>query len=144
MRCFALLPLLAACTGGDEVVGPFTGTTHRYAIDHYTLATTSTQARQLGDDLDGNGTVDNEVGLTFSSLAAQGDLTRFATSMNAVGVLPSMVLIQADTLDDDDSVGVSYVGRPGDTSLPAGGRFVGGNFTSNRTATTEHGAEGTG
>jgi hypothetical protein len=57
--------------------------------------------------------------------------------------LPSAVLIQADTLVDDDSVGVSYIGRPGDTSVAVGGRFVGGVFSSNRTATTNHGAEGT-
>ncbi|HEX7700664.1 MAG TPA: hypothetical protein VF403_08085, partial [Kofleriaceae bacterium] len=145
MRLLPLLPFLAACTGGvgDDVVGPFTGATHRFVIDSYTLPAFDAQARDLGDDLDGNGTVDNEVGLTFATLSGQGDLTKYASSMGAVGLLPSAVLIQADMFDDDDSVGVSYIGRPGDTSVPVGGRFVGGVFSSNRTATTSHGAEGT-
>jgi hypothetical protein len=145
MRLFSLLPFLAACTGGagDDVVGPFTGATHRYVIDRYTLPTANAQATQLGDDLDGNGTIDNEVGIIFGTLSGQGDLTKYASSMSAVGLLPSAVMIQADSLADDDSVGVSYIGRPGDTSVPVGGRFVGGVFSSNRTATTEHGAEGT-
>jgi hypothetical protein len=145
MRLLPLLPFLAACTGGgsDDVVGPFTGATHRYVIDRYTLPTTTTQAHDLGDDLDGNGTVDNELGLMLKTLDGQGDLTTYASSMSAVGVLPSAVLIQASTLDNDPLVGVSYLGRPGDSSVAVGGRFVGGTFTSNRTATTSHGAEGT-
>jgi hypothetical protein len=145
MRLLPLLPFLAACSGGvgDDVVGPFTGATHRFVIDRYTLPTTNAQAGQLGDDLDGNGTTDNEIGIIFDTLSGQGDLTKSASSMAAVGLLPSAVMIQADTLVDDDSVGVSYIGRPGDTSVPVGGQFVGGVFSSNRTASSTHGAEGT-
>jgi hypothetical protein len=145
MRVLSLLPFLAACTSGvgDDVVGPFTGATHRYVIDHYTLPTSNKTATDFGDDLDGNGTVDDQVGLIFGTLESQGDLTKYASSMSAVGLLPSAVLIQADSLDDDDSVGVSYIGRPGDTSVPVGGRFAGGVFSSNRSATSSHGAEGT-
>jgi hypothetical protein len=145
MRFLPLLPFLAACTGGvgDDVVGPFTGATHRYVIDRYTLPTDNQQATQLGDDLDGNGTVDDQVGLILGTLNSQSDLTKYASSMGAVGLLPSAITIQADSLADDDSVGVSYIGRPSDTSLPVGGRFVGGVFSSNRSATSTHNAEGT-
>ncbi|MEO8846806.1 MAG: hypothetical protein ABI591_16865 [Kofleriaceae bacterium] len=142
----SVLPFLAACTsaaGTGDVVGPFTGATHRYAIDHYTISMNNNDARTLGDDLDGDGAVDNRIGMTFASLSSQGDLTTYASSIGAVGLLPSTVLIQADALDNDDSVGVSYIGRPGDTSVPVGGRFVDGVFASNRTATTSHGAQGT-
>ncbi|MEO6777040.1 MAG: hypothetical protein ABI467_29175 [Kofleriaceae bacterium] len=125
------------------VVGPFTGATHRYVIDQYLLPTTITLAHDLGDDLDGNGTIDNKVGEAFAVLNSAGDLTTYASSMSAAGVLPSAVLIQADALDNDDAVGVSYLGRPGDTPVPVGGRFSDGVFRSNRTATTSHGAEGT-
>jgi hypothetical protein len=78
----------------------------------------------------------------FANLANDDNLTSYATSMAAVGLLPSTIEIQADSLDNDDSVGVSYIGRPGDTAIPAGGRIAGGNFRSNRTATTAHPAEG--
>ena len=143
MRLSLLLPVLAACTGGtNDVTGPFTGATTRFAIDRYDLPLTYDQATTLGDDLDNNRTIDNQIGRLFASLAQDNNLTTYATSMAAVGLLPSTIEIQADSLDDDDSVGVSYIGRPGDTAVPAGGRIVGGNFRSNRTAVTAHPAEG--
>ena len=134
MRSLAFVSFLAACTTapGDEVVGPFTGATHRYAIDRYSLPLTHEDVVAFGDDLDGDGNFDNALGMVFGSIRGQGDLTTAASSMAAVGMLPSALIVQADSQVDDEVVGVSYIGRPGDSAVAVGGRFVGSRFVSNR------------
>jgi hypothetical protein len=142
MRFLALLPLVAGCaadSNSTDVVGPFIGTTHRFVIDSYTLPTSSAQVTALGDDLNGDGTIDNQVGALFSTLATGKDLAANPLAMRAV--LPTTFVIQADDLANDDHVGVSYIGHPGDTALAVGGTFTGGVFTSNR-STSDHTAEG--
>ncbi|HET9990132.1 MAG TPA: hypothetical protein VFQ65_16490 [Kofleriaceae bacterium] len=146
MRALLVMPFLAACANdvsSGDVVGPFTGATRRFAIDHYGLPVTNTAARMVGDDLNGDKAVDNQLGLVFSSLATQLDLAPSPMAMWSAGVLPTTLLVQADDFVDDPSVGVSYLGKPGDTAVPAGGTFVAGTFASNRTRTTTHGAQGT-
>ena len=66
----AFLLALAACgtSNGDDVVGPFTGTVHRYYLDDVTVPLTTDQARRLGDDLDGDGDGDNRLGATLATL----------------------------------------------------------------------------
>src|ERR1700760_4537946 len=141
MRSLLVLPLLAACTGNDDVSGPFSGTVERYAIDRYELPTTSDQATHFGDDLNGDGKVDNALGAMFASLSADDNLNLYASSIAAAGLLPSTIEIQAESFQDGVA-GVSYIGKPGDTAVPAGGYFDAGNFRSNRTATTQHPGEG--
>jgi hypothetical protein len=147
MRLLLCLPLLACTSSVDnhDVVGPFTGPIHRYAISSYALPRTSTEARVSGDDLDGDGAVDNQLGLVFATLATGMNLAGEdgVVAMWQGGLLPSALEIQADSLDDDPTVAVSYLGRPGDTAVPAAGAFVGGVFTSNRSRTTTHPAQGT-
>jgi hypothetical protein len=131
---------LVACSSepSDGVVGPFTGPVHRYVVDRMTLPVTSDDAHALGDDLDGNGTVDNQLGVVFSALTSTGDGTTHIADMIASGALASSVEIQADSLDSDGSVGVLYYGRDGELANVIGGKIVAGAFTSNRAATSHH------
>ena len=95
----------------------------------------------LGDDLDGD-----QARSTIRSawcartLAQQNDLAPHPSDLR--NLLPTAVEINAHDLIDDDHVGVSYIGRPGDTSTPATGTFSGGVYASERTADTAHPANG--
>lgn len=146
--CLPVLALLAACggeVGNDDVVGPFTGPVHRYAISAYQLPQNNHEAHDTADDLNGDGYVDNQLGMVIATLAGEMD-TVHGEGVSAMwnrGLLPSAIEIQADSLVDDATVGVSYIGRPGDTAVPAGGVFANGVFASNRSATTAHPAAGT-
>lgn len=141
-----LLAALVACNspqpGDGDVTGPFTGATHRFAIDRFDLPGNRDEVRLEGDDLDGDGIVDNAIGSLFVSLIDQDDVAPHAQDLSATGLLPTTIEIQANDLVDDDHVGVSYIGRPGDSSLPVGGGFKNGTFISNRTVTSTHFAEG--
>lgn len=138
MRTIWFLPLLAACgdTSSGDVVGPFTGQTHRYVVDRFELPVTRADARAIGDDLDGDGSVDNALGGLFASLQAEQDLTTHAADMIAAGVLQTVIEIQADDLVNDPSVGVRYLGAAGTPFGVMGGTLVDGRFVSNRSAAT--------
>ncbi len=138
MRWLSLLALAACTSSSGDVVGPFTGPTHRYAVTTMTLPTTSDQAHMLGDDLDGDGTINNQLGVVFSALTSTGDATTHIPEMIESGALASFVAIQASSLDTDPSVGVTYLGVDGASATVIGGKLAGGTFTSNRTATTKH------
>lgn len=135
----SLLISLAACTASptsDDVVGPFTGARHRFVIDRFELPLNNNAARALGDDLDGDGIVDNQLGMVIGTLAIQGDTTSHADDMIAAGSLSSVIEIRADDLARDPSVGVWYHGEDGDPAVPVGGTLVNGTFVSNRTRST--------
>jgi hypothetical protein len=137
MRWSILVPLLAACStqqpSSDDVVGPFTGTVQRYSIDSFQLPMNNTDARAFGADLNGDGTIDNQLGMVFGSLSGQADLTKHSADMIQAGALDSWLEIQADDSMNDPTVGVRYVGAPGTPFTVMGGTLVDGAFTSNRT-----------
>ena len=141
----AVLVLVAACgsSGNGDVVGPYTGTIQRYTVDTLTLPTSDDQVHAFGDDLDGNGTIDNALGNVVSALISVGDGSTHAADMIAAGTLASSVDIQADDLTDDDTVAVDYRGSDGDNVVVAGGKFIAGVFSSNRTRTTHVPGEAT-
>ena len=139
MKALALA-VLAACsssTNGD-VTGPFTGTVQRYAVAQMTLPITSDDAHALGDDLDGDGTINNQLGVVFSALTSTGDATKYIPEMIDSGALASFVEIQANDPANDPSVGVMYRGVDGATATVIGGKLANGAFLSNRSATTKH------
>ncbi|MGE5182952.1 MAG: hypothetical protein ACM31C_12855, partial [Acidobacteriota bacterium] len=111
-----LLLALAACTtsSSSDIVGPFTGPVHRYVVDRFTLAANTMQARQLGDDLNGDGSIDNELGAVTGTLATYMDLTAHAPDMIASGAIASTLELQADDLTSDREVGATYRGASGD------------------------------
>jgi hypothetical protein len=139
MRITASLLLIAACAsepGTDDITGPFTGTTHRFAVDAIEMPATNTAARELGDDLDGNESVDNQVGMVVSTLTSQGLGTKNGADMITSGAIASSFEIVADDLMNDPTVSVLYRGADGEEAVAVGGEIVDGHFRSNRTATT--------
>ncbi|MCX5744307.1 MAG: hypothetical protein NT062_17595 [Proteobacteria bacterium] len=85
-----------------DVVGPFTGAVHRFVVDDVTLPIGGAQQTAFGDDLDGDGIVDNQFGRALTLLDTAGDdLNAHALDIIAAGVLASSVEIRAHALDDD-------------------------------------------
>lgn len=136
-----LVMLVAACGGapapsGDaDVVGPFTGPVHRFVVDDVFLPTTAADRTAVSADLDGEGGIDNQLSGVLNLLEQGGNLNAHHVDMIRAGALASVVEIQADDLDEDDAVGVTYLGREGDPAVALGGTLVRGQFVSNRTAT---------
>ena len=130
--------MLVGCssdTGGD-VTGPFSGEVHRYAVDEMALPSTTALTNAYAADLDGDGAVDNQLGLIVAAITQTGDTNKHIPDLIASGALASFVEIQANSLETDASVGVTYFGTEGADAVVAGGRIAIGSFTSNRTATT--------
>jgi len=140
MKCLVIALALAGCGGEDrgagDVVGPFTGPVHRFVVDSFTFSTDNAAALQLGDDLDGDGYVDNQFGMVFATLANQDDTTEHAADMIAAGALASVVELQADELTNDGTVSATFYGADGDPATAMGGTLIDGTFRSNRTQST--------
>ena len=119
----AVLVALVGCgsSGSGDVVGPFTGPTHRFVVDRMTLPLSGTDAARLGDDLDGDGDVDNQLGVVISALVSTHDASTHAADMIASGALASSLELQADDLASDATVGAIYRGHDGDAATTAGG-----------------------
>jgi hypothetical protein len=143
MNRFLVLALALGGCGNDEVVGPFTGETHRFVVDHFTVPTTSVAAHALGDDFNNDGDPDNAIGAVVASLYADHDITPYSGEMLASGAITSSVEIQTLDVKHPETAGVRYFGAIGAAATVMGGTFdEAGNFTSNRTATTTASALG--
>ncbi len=139
MKRLVLGAMLAACGGDDDgdIRGPFTGDIHRFYLTSFQLPIDNTSTQQLGADFDGDGKVNNALGTILISLGVAGDLTPHGPDMIASGAIASHLEIQADDLDNDPTVGVTFFGAEGDASTVMGGSIVDGAFLSNRTRTTK-------
>ncbi len=139
MRWLVLLGMLAACGGDDDgdVRGPFTGEVHRFYVTSFQLPIDNTTTKAFAIDLDGNGRTDNALGTILTALGVAGDLTPHGPDMIASGAIASYIEIQADDLEDDPTVGVTFFGREGDPAIVMGGSIEAGAFLSNRTITTK-------
>jgi len=115
---------LVACSSQDAI----TGDVHRFAIDTITLPTMNAQVDELGDDLDGDGTIDNQLGVVLLGLTATGDATSHGADMLASGAIASSIELQGET-----TAGVRY-----DDSEQLRGTLRDGAFASTRTRTTKH------
>lgn len=138
-RGWFVLMLVAGCAHDvdeGDVTGPFTGTPRRYVIDTFSIPTNGAMARELGDDLDGDAYVDNQLGQVLGFLQSYGNLTTHSSDMLASGAIASTFIIRANDYLDDSTVSVVYYGSDGDDATHVGGMFEQGVFTSNRTATT--------
>ena len=98
----------------------------RYVVDQLELPQTGDEATSLGDDLDGDGTVDNQLGVIFSALVTTHDASTHGADMIASGAIASSVEIQ---LGDGDTAGVTYYGADGDPATVMGGRVIAGAFS---------------
>jgi hypothetical protein len=138
-RISCALLFAAACAAdapSDDVTGPYTGATHRYVVDRFSLPTNNTQARETADDMDGDGVVDNQLGMVISTIHGQGLYPEHVEDMIASGALASSFEITADDLANDDTVSVLYRGNDASSGVAVGGHMVDGTFRSNRSATT--------
>lgn len=140
MRILASLLLIAACAsepGTEDITGPFTGTTHRFAVDAIELPTTNTGAREFGDDLNGDGSPDNQLGMVVSTLRSMELMTAHGSDMIASGAIASSFEIVADDLMNDPTVSVLYRGADGEDAVAVAGEIIDGHFRSNRTRHTQ-------
>ncbi len=138
MKRLLLIAALAACNSVDDapVVGPFAGPVHRFTVDRLTFPTDRDASLALGDDLDGAAAYENQLGIVVSELAIEADATTSGNDMIAVGVISSVVDIQAADLESGIA-GVTFHGAATDAGTPMGGTFVAGSLQSNRTRTSQ-------
>ncbi len=135
----ALLLVVAACDTPRpaDVIGPYTGESRRFVVDQIYLPTTNAQAKEYGGTLDGNDSIDNQLGLAISSLRSFGDVNEYPDDIINAGVIASSVIVTADDFQNDDTVSVRYLASDDDTtSVEVGGRLIDGVFESNRTRWT--------
>src|SRR5688572_8362629 len=110
MRLRLLVLVLAACGGGSD--GPAVDAaidarpdapppppnTFRYVISKQQVPTNNNQARELGQDLNGDLTVDNQLGMVLGTFAGQGfDVQAAADRAIDRGVSIQLVELQADS-----------------------------------------------
>ncbi len=81
---------------------------HR-VVTELVLPPTATDATAFGLDLDGDGTVDNQLGVIFSALVSTHDASTHAADMIASGAIASTIDVQGDR--------ASYHGRAGDDTI---------------------------
>src|SRR5438270_13692712 len=74
------------------------GPHYHFVIDHENVPTNNTEARQYGMDLNGDGTVDNQLGMVFGSLSSMG-LNVQATTSTDVDKGSILMLADVQTLD---------------------------------------------
>src|SRR5258706_8192859 len=135
MRIAAVVLLTACLHSGSssppdtDVTGPFTGSVEQFSVDSITLSTTTANSREVADDLNGDGHVDNELGSLTAALFSQGDLNRAGDQMIASRVIASTLEILADDHTNDDTVAVTYFGQPDATATRVGGTLVDGAFS---------------
>lgn len=131
---------LGGCGTGDDalpdVTGPFTGTPQRFRVTAITLPANGSAASAMADDLDGNGTSDNQLGNACTLLAFSNDLAIHGDDMIAAGVIRSTVEIVADDPANDDTVSLAFFGTDTAASVAVGGRITDGTFVSNRSRDT--------
>jgi hypothetical protein len=142
----ARLLILVAVSGcssahNDDVVGPFTGVTHRYIVDQVTLPP---DRLTYAEDLAGDGRARNQLGVITGGLSGENMLDGHVADMLASGALASILEITTDdaALENDPTVGVRFYGRDGDPADVMGATLVKGVLESNRDADTHHPASG--
>lgn len=122
----------AACAASEvpphaEVTGPV----YRFAIDRVDLPESRAEANAFAADLLDDGGRDNAAGYAFSLVAWAGKvINEHRPDLIAAGTVASSIEIQADDLQNDDSVFVWYRGADGATAQPVFGALIDGTFTS--------------
>jgi hypothetical protein len=105
------LTLGAAC--GTEPELPPDGPHYQYVVSELHIASTNTEARQYGLDLNADGVTDNQLGMIFATLDSMGlgvdDTAREALLRGGLIVLADL---QTPDFDDSEISGVrTYLGR---------------------------------
>lgn len=106
------LCLIVACTD-DERLPPPEGPHYQYVVSELYIPQTNTEARQFGLDLNGDKTVDNQLGMVFSTLDSMG-LGVGDTAREALvrGGLIMLADFQTPTFEDTEASGLTtFLGR---------------------------------
>lgn len=127
MKRLAWLILAAACTEQSE---PVRGPEYTYVVDGFTLPATSSDARVHGCDVDGDGDIENVVGVSIAYQASEGNLTPYVADLLGSGAIASRVIIQAESLTNDRAVGVRYIGHDEAPSAQIVGDLEDGTFVT--------------
>ncbi|MEO8705103.1 MAG: hypothetical protein ABI867_33930 [Kofleriaceae bacterium] len=97
MKAVLAIPLLfAACA--DDADPVVSGAHHRYVVDRITLPTINAESRELGIDLNGDATPDNQLGMVIAALTSQGFAFQPALD-RAVATGSTLVLVDIQTPD---------------------------------------------
>ncbi len=126
----AVVALVAGCTGSEATETEYTGEARRFVVDGIDLPLNNGAARELGLDLNDDGTVDNQLGIVVGALSSIGNITSHGRDMMAAGVIASSVEILADDHQDDRTVAIRYFGSDGEASQLIGGELVAGAFVT--------------
>lgn len=100
---FVLVP---ACSGGGGSSGP-AGEHHHYVVSSIALPIDSTTSNAYGADLDGDATIDNQLGAVLAALASGAaiDFNAYAAETVARGDVLLLADLQASALDDAGNAG---------------------------------------
>ncbi len=102
-------PTLPAVAMGDH---------HTFVLSRVLVPTTNTQAREYGLDLNGDKTIDNQLGLVFATLASMGNLVQ-ANTDNAIDRGLALVLADLQTTDFQTGSSAGFKTFLGATPSPA-------------------------
>jgi len=94
------------------------GTHSHYVVDKVNVPTTTNQARMYGLDLDGNGTVDNQLGMVMATLTSQGANLQGITD-HAVNVGNILMLADVQTSAFDNATAAGFTLYVGQNAMPA-------------------------
>lgn len=96
-----LLVMLAAC--GSDPAQRDPGAAHLFVVDDIQVPANNTDARDDGIDINGDGTVDNQLGMVFGTIAGQFQIDVRAATSTAVktGSIASTIELDADSFTDE-------------------------------------------
>jgi hypothetical protein len=114
----AVLPMSLVACGGDDGQPVPEGTHYHYVANQAFIPTTNAQAREYGLDLNGDGTVDNQLGMVLSTLAGMGfDIQ--ATIDTAVAEGDIILLVDFQTKDFTNTTAAGVQVFLGENPMPA-------------------------
>ena len=116
----AALPFTLVACGGDDGEGQPTpeGTHYAYVANKAFVPTNNNQAREYGLDLDGNKTVDNQLGMVLGTLSTMGfDIQGTIDAAVAEGSIILLVDFQTKDFNSTSAAGLSV--KLGDMPNPA-------------------------
>jgi hypothetical protein len=137
MNRACLLLALSACASDPEPI-EYTGETRRFVVSSIRVPTSHSESREFGLDIDGDRTIDNQLGAVTATLANLAQLiSTHGDDMIAAGAIASSVELVADDFLRDDTVALRYIGIDGEPVELIGGVIIDGRFE------TRHAGEAT-
>ncbi|MBA3817967.1 MAG: hypothetical protein H0X17_03680 [Deltaproteobacteria bacterium] len=119
LACCLALPLVA-CGGGDDGASEPEGPHYTYVASQVLVPATNSQAREYGLDLNGDGTVDNQLGMVLSTLGSQGfDIQTTIDEAVAQGSIILLADFQTSSFESTAGAGLQIKLGDKATSMPA-------------------------